>query len=91
MKLSQRDIILLELADNVGCWVQQFRMASRRNKYGWIGSQGDKRCREFFEPGETTAEVKFQNSTYHLERGEKDGYAIIRVVRIEKPVYQLTT
>lgn len=69
-KLSQKQIIvkylrwIAEQGINDG-WVKEYKLRSVKTPFGWIGFQGDRRCRELAREG-------------YLERRYVDGYAEFR-------------
>lgn len=50
MKLSQKQIILRHLRE-INVWVPSFKLRGIPTKFGFIGHQGDRRCRELAHEG----------------------------------------
>lgn len=73
--MTQKEIILkylehLHLGDREGGWVYEYRLRSIHTPFGWLGSQGDRRCRELAQEGK-------------LERKKDGKYAMYRYARKE--------
>lgn len=57
-KLTQKEIILKLLRENPDSWFPSYSLLKASTKYGWLGSQGDRRARELAES--RTIEVRHQ-------------------------------
>lgn len=57
-KITQRNIILNVLRDNPEKWFNSYDFIKVNTKYGWLGSQADRRCRELAE--ENLIEVRHE-------------------------------
>lgn len=49
--MTQKEIITEYLKSLNGEWVKEYNLRAVHTPYGWIGSSGDRRCRELAEEG----------------------------------------
>lgn len=75
MKRTLYDIIVLHLADQAGQWVMGFELEKVNTKYGWIGSSGQRRCRELVEQ----MTHKVSGIEYSIESRRQGKYVRYRV------------
>lgn len=87
-KLTLQDKIVLHLADSAD-WVKGYNLEKVNTKYGWIGSSGQRRCRELVEVGLHTID----GVGYVVESGKEGKYVTYRaysasphVVRVEQVI-----
>ena len=64
------DMICLYLAER-GDWIESYRLSKVQTPFDWIGSSGERRCRELAEDG--THEYK--GTIYTIERRKIGKYA----------------
>lgn len=85
MKLH--DIIVRHLADQQGEWVMGYDLEKVNTRYGWIGSSGQRRCRELAEQGTH----KIGNIEYKIESQKMGKYVQYRVAdeRNTTPQYRM--
>ena len=50
-KLKQVKIVVDYLKSNYPHWIPAYKLRSIDTEFGWLGSQGDRRCRELAEKG----------------------------------------
>lgn len=75
MKRTLYDIIVLHLADQPGQFVMGYDLEKVNTKYGWIGSSGQRRCRELVS--QMTHIV--DDTEYALEARKQGKYVQYRV------------
>ena len=50
-KLNQKEIIVRHLKTSYPDWIPAYKLCSIDTQFGWLGNQGDRRCRELAEDG----------------------------------------
>lgn len=83
-KPTQRELIVRYLVGRMGEWSPSYDLVKKETEHGYIGLQGDRRAQELAEEGYYDS----KNYRYFIERTRIGKYAMYRVSRKEKIVYQ---
>ena len=94
-RLTQRELVALYIASKEGEFVYSYQLKSapfitvgKENLH--IGSEGDRRALELFEPDQTTAEITVRGVQMTLERDLEGKYRKYRLVtKKEPPRYEI--
>lgn len=73
-KFSQKEIILNLLKESPGNWFPSYSLLKASTRWGWIGSQGDRRARELAEEGKIVVRHQGKYAEYKCKEPETSIY-----------------